>query len=122
MSYLLKLEELAELLLGIWLFTLLDYSWWIFPALILLPDVGMAGYLFNLKTGAWLYNLFHHKAVAITCYLVGIWLAVPVLQLAGIIIFSHAAMDRMFGYGLKYSDSFKHTHLGWLGNTRGTHE
>jgi hypothetical protein len=24
-------------------------------------------------------------------------------------------MDRIFGYGLKYSDSFYHTHLGMIG-------
>lgn len=24
-------------------------------------------------------------------------------------------MDRIFGYGLKYSDDFKHTHLGMIG-------
>ncbi|WP_206365138.1 DUF4260 family protein [Sphingobacterium corticibacterium] len=23
-------------------------------------------------------------------------------------------MDRIFGYGLKYLDDFKHTHLGWI--------
>ena len=27
-------------------------------------------------------------------------------------------MDRMFGYGLKYDDAFKHTHLGWIGGQR----
>jgi hypothetical protein len=24
-------------------------------------------------------------------------------------------MDRMLGYGLKFSDGFQHTHLGWIG-------
>ncbi|TAG51385.1 MAG: DUF4260 family protein, partial [Runella slithyformis] len=32
----------------------------------------------------------------------------------GIILFAHSAMDRIAGYGLKYEDAFKHTHLGWL--------
>jgi len=35
--------------------------------------------------------------------------------LVGIILFSHSAMDRVFGYGLKYPDSFKNTHLGKIG-------
>lgn len=122
MKYLLKLEEFAEVILGIYLFSLLDLSWWIFPALILLPDIGMVGYLFNTKIGAFLYNLFHHKAVAISCYLLGIWLASPLLQLIGIIVFSHAALDRIFDYGLKYADSFKHTHLGWLNKKGEAHE
>jgi hypothetical protein len=27
----------------------------------------------------------------------------------------HVAVDRALGYGLKYPDSFAHTHLGWIG-------
>ena len=38
-----------------------------------------------------------------------------VLLLAAIILFGHASMDRMFGYGLKFGDHFQHTHLGWIG-------
>ena len=39
---------------------------------------------------------------------------IPEFQLPGIILFGHASMDRIFGYGLKFSDNFKHTHLGNL--------
>lgn len=38
------------------------------------------------------------------------------LQLAGIILFAHAAFDRILGYGLKYERGFKFTHLGEIGN------
>ena len=34
------------------------------------------------------------------------------LMLVGIILFGHSCMDRMLGFGLKYPDSFKNTHLG----------
>lgn len=37
----------------------------------------------------------------------------------GIILFGHSNMDRIFGCGLKYADSFRHTHLGMLGSTNG---
>jgi hypothetical protein len=47
-------------------------------------------------------------------YVLGIVLSLPVMQLAGVILFGHSSMDRIFGYGLKYSDSFQHTHLGML--------
>ena len=40
---------------------------------------------------------------------------VVALQVAGIILFTHSNMDRILGYGLKYPDDFKHTHLGWIG-------
>jgi hypothetical protein len=37
------------------------------------------------------------------------------LQLVGLILLGHSSLDRVFGYGLKYADSFRHTHLGWIG-------
>lgn len=115
MKLILKLEEIAQFILSIFLFNQLNYAWWIFPACILLPDLSMIGYLFNSKTGAWLYNFFHHKFLAIVILIVGYWSNIEVLSLAGIILFGHSAMDRIFGYGLKFSDNFKHTHLGWIG-------
>ena len=115
MNNLLKLEELGQFLLSIILFNQLDYAWWIFPACILLPDLSMIGYLANPKTGARLYNFFHHKLVAITILIFGFWLNNSLLSLAGVILFGHSAMDRIFGYGLKFTDNFKNTHLGWIG-------
>ncbi|WP_128543944.1 DUF4260 domain-containing protein [Larkinella soli] len=115
MKTLLKTEEIAQFLVSIVLFSQLPFAWWWFPALILLPDVGMLGYLVNPKVGAYLYNLFHHKGVALLVGSVGLLMNEPVVMLAGVILFGHAAMDRMMGYGLKYTDSFHHTHLGGIG-------
>lgn len=114
MKSILKLEELLEFALGIYLFSTLSYAWWWFLVLILLPDIGMVGYLVNTKTGALTYNVFHHKGLAILILLIGIYFEIEVMQLIGIILFSHAALDRVFGYGLKYADNFKNTHLGHL--------
>lgn len=114
MKFNLRSEECLMFLLSIYLFSLLDFAWWWYPALILLPDIGMVGYFFNPKTGAILYNIFHHKGIALTLYLMGIFLINSWLILAGIILFGHSCMDRMFGFGLKYSDSFKNTHLGTI--------
>ena len=112
----LKIEEFAQFIFGIFLFSQLEFSWWVFPALLLLPDIGMLGYLFNTKVGAVTYNLFHHKAVAILFIIAGMLYFGEICTLIGVILFSHSAMDRIFGYGLKYSDSFKNTHLGSIGN------
>lgn len=101
-------------LLSIFFFNQLDYAWWVFLVWILVPDIGMLGYLISTRIGAWSYNLFHHKGVAILVWVLGITQSSQELQLAGIILFGHASMDRIFGYGLKYSDNFKHTHLGNL--------
>jgi len=114
MKYLLKAEEFALFLACVYLFSQLTFAWWWFPALLLLPDLSMVGYLINPAVGAVTYNLVHHKALGI---LIGIWgLAVgnQYLMLAGIMLVAHSSMDRVAGYGLKYADSFKHTSLGTL--------
>lgn len=111
----LKLEELAQFILGIFLFSKLDYAWWWFPALLLTPDIGMLGYLVNAKIGAFIYNIFHQKGIAIILGIIGFYLGSSLLILIAVILFSHASFDRIFGYGLKYPDSFKNTHLGSIG-------
>lgn len=114
MKTILSLEELAQFLVSIVLFSQLPFAWWWFPALILLPDIGMVGYLLNPRLGAYLYNLFHHKGLALLVGVVGLWLQQPVVMLIGIILFGHSAMDRTMGFGLKYTTNFKQTHLGTL--------
>lgn len=113
-----KLEELAMLILGIYAFSLLSFAWWWFLVLFFLPDLGMIGYAFGNRAGAWVYNLFHHKGVAIVIGLSGVYLANEILVLAGVILFAHAAFDRMLGYGLKYESGFKFTHLGEIGQQK----
>ena len=115
MKTLLKLEELLLFVLGIAVFVQMPFAWWWFLVLILLPDIGMLGYLVNDNFGAIIYNLFHHRGLAILIYLLGQFLEMPILELAGVILFAHIAMDRFFGYGLKYKKGFKYTHLGEIG-------
>jgi len=116
MKNLIKLEEAAMFGFSIVLFNITDFTWWWYPLFILTPDIGMLGYLARTKVGAWTYNLFHHKAVALLVLCLGWYVGNTWLELAGIILFGHSSMDRMFGYGFKYLDSFKHTHLGWIGS------
>ena len=111
----LKLEEFALFVFGIVLFSKTSYAWWVFPALLLAPDIGMLGYFINSKVGALTYNLFHHKGIAVGFLIFGLFFELQWATLIGIILFSHSAFDRMLGYGLKYSDGFKNTHLGHIG-------
>ncbi|MFC5408755.1 DUF4260 domain-containing protein [Larkinella bovis] len=115
MKTLLKLEEIAQFLLALVLFNQLPFAWWWFPALLLVPDVSMLGYLINSKIGAYAYNFFHHKAVAILAGATGFLLGNPVLLLMGVMLFAHSALDRMLGYGLKFTTGFQDTHLGRIG-------
>lgn len=114
MEKLIRLEEAALFGLSIYLFSVTDYAWWYYLALILLPDIGMLGYLVSPKIGAYSYNLFHHRLIAVAVLLSGWVLKIEWVTLTGIILFGHCAMDRMLGYGLKFEDGFHHTHLGWL--------
>lgn len=115
----LKVEEVFMFGLGIYLFSVLPFQWWWFLVLILVPDIGMLGYLSGNKIGAFMYNLFHHKGIAIAIYLLGTYLSAPIIQLIGVILFSHASLDRIMGYGLKYDKGFKYTHLGEIGKANG---
>lgn len=102
-------------LLSILMFGQTSFAWWLFPALLFVPDLSMLGYGINNRIGSLLYNFFHHKGTAIVIYGAGFIAEERYLELAGVILFGHSSMDRIFGYGLKYSDSFKRTHLGRIG-------
>ncbi|HVI48646.1 MAG TPA: DUF4260 domain-containing protein [Chitinophaga sp.] len=116
MKRLLTLEEAGMLLLSIAAFYYqLPYAWWWLPVCILLPDLSMLGYAAGNKAGAYIYNFFHHKGVAVLIWLAGIVLHQNWLLFTGIILFAHSCMDRIFGYGLKYTTAFKDTHLGEIG-------
>ncbi|MGJ5642587.1 DUF4260 domain-containing protein [Formosa sp. S-31] len=115
MKTLLKLEEFGMLLLSVFLFSRLDFAWWWFTVLFLIPDMGFVGYVINNKVGAWCYNVLHHKGIAVMAFIFGEIYNLEWLQLLGLVMFGHAAFDRMLGYGLKYNESFYHTHLGKIG-------
>ncbi|HRH36791.1 MAG TPA: DUF4260 domain-containing protein [Flavobacteriales bacterium] len=130
MKILLRLEELAQFLLCLSVLVLNDVPWWVYPILLLGPDIGMLGYLHSGRVGAITYNLFHHKGIALLL-VVGAALSdistllasrTPMetsVLLIGVILYGHASMDRALGYGLKFGDHFQHTHLGWIGKLKG---
>ncbi|MCB9185037.1 MAG: DUF4260 domain-containing protein [Flavobacteriales bacterium] len=129
MKNLLRLEELAQFLLCLGCMVALKSPWWCYLLLLLGPDVGMLGYLLSPSVGAFSYNLFHHKGLALLITLIGGYLTTMVIigdggwagigfLLGGLILYGHASLDRIFGYGLKFGDSFQHTHLGWIGKGR----
>lgn len=116
MKQLLQTEELFQFLASIvsLYFLPVHLNWWLWIILFLLPDISMLGYLINTRLGAITYNVFHHKGFGLTILAIGFFSGTLWIEVAGIILFGHSAMDRTMGYGLKYPDSFKHTHLGPL--------
>lgn len=116
MKTVLKLEEAAMTAVAIYFLSIysLGLPAWVWVLLFFAPDVSMLGYLVNNKAGAFLYNLFHHKGVALLLVAAGYYFETEVVLATGILLFAHASFDRIWGYGLKYLTGFKHTHLGSL--------
>lgn len=117
MKNLLRLEELLLFGFSLFLFSHLDYGWGWYALLFLAPDLSMLGYLANPRVGAWTYNLVHHKGLAVALYVLGYLLPASGawLMFAGTLLLGHSSLDRVFGYGLKYPDAFRNTHLGVIG-------
>ena len=115
MKNLIRFEEALLLLIPLYMSHDLPMAWWWFLVLFLTPDLGMLGYLASPKVGAWTYNLLHHRGVAVALFFAGLHLHSDWVQLYGLVMLAHASFDRVFGYGLKHTDAFRHTHLGMIG-------
>lgn len=111
----LRLEGLAVFLLALLLYRQQAYSWPLFWSTILLPDIALLAYLINKEAGAIAYNLTHAKILPALLAGAGMVYSMPMLLALSLIWFMHIGVDRLLGYGLKYSRGFKLTHLGVIG-------
>lgn len=91
-------------------------SWWLVAIVLLLPDLSMIGYLGGTRLGALMYNAAHATPAPAALLGVGWWQHQPLLTALALIWLAHIGLDRLMGYGLKYSNDFQHTHLGWIGH------
>ena len=112
---LLRLEGLAVAAATAALYAKTGASWWLFAALWLTPDLSILGYLAGSCWGARCYNAVHTYVVPVALALSALLLNTPALLPFALIWVNHIGMDRLLGYGLKYSDGFGFTHLGLLG-------
>lgn len=111
----LRLEGLAVAAVSAVLYERTDASWWLFAALWLTPDLSMLGYLAGSCKGARTYNAVHTYVLPAVLALSGLLLHADALLPFALIWANHIGVDRLMGYGLKYSDGFGFTHLGRLG-------
>ena len=110
----LRIEGLVLFTATIIVFSAQHQQWWLYPVLLLFPDIFMVGYLANTRVGAFLYNLSHSYFAPALMILLS-WRAESKISMAiGVIWLGHIGWDRLLGYGLKYDSDFKHTHLGDL--------
>jgi uncharacterized protein YjeT (DUF2065 family) len=113
-AVLLRLEGGVLLALSVLLYWLNGESWLLFVSLLLAPDVSALGYLAGPRVGATLYNAFHTYSLSAALAAFGLLGGGSVVVAVALVWFTHIAMDRLLGYGLKHPTGFKVTHLGRL--------
>jgi len=119
MKVTLKLESLGLFLLFTAVyFYLFPGKWGFYLALFFIPDVSFILFVITKKLGAIAYNIFHHQGVMALLLMFGFWLKEDTVIKIALIFLAHSIFDRVAGYGLKYFDSFDHTHLGWVGKSK----
>ncbi|MEZ5888435.1 MAG: DUF4260 domain-containing protein [Paracoccaceae bacterium] len=92
------------------------WPWWLWPVLVLLPDLAIIGYLAGPRLGALFYNGAHLYAGGLILGGAGHAFGLPVtITDLGLIWIAHVGFDRMLGYGLKEASGFHDTHLGRIG-------
>jgi hypothetical protein len=109
---LLRTEGLALFAFASAIYVHLGFSWLLFAALFLAPDLSFLAYLFGPRVGAAAYNLVHSTIAPLTLGGIAIALAAPLAEAIALVALAHIGFDRALGFGLKYSASFKETHLG----------
>jgi uncharacterized protein DUF4260 len=115
---LLRLEGLAIAAITFVLYARMGASWWPFAAFWLVPDLSMLGYLYRPCWGARIYNAAHTYVLPMVLALFALLSRDPTLLPFALIWMNHISIDRMLGYGLKYSNGFGWTHLGRLGREK----
>ncbi len=110
-ALLLRLEGAVLLVAAVLLYREHDASWLLFALLLFAPDLSMLGYLTGPRIGAIAYNIAHTTVLPIGLGVAGILGGSDLAVSLGLVWLAHIGLDRAIGYGLKYPDAFKATHL-----------
>jgi hypothetical protein len=108
---LLRSEALALLAMALVLYDRYGRSWWLFLALLPVPDLGLLGQLFSKPAGAVAYDLTHTYVPPAALGLVGVVTGSGLAVALALVWFAHIGMDRALGLGLLYPDGSGSTHL-----------
>lgn len=79
--------------------------------LALAPDVAFLGYLTGRRAGAAAYNVLHASVGPLVLGMAGVVTDADAAVQLALIWLAHIGIDRLLGYGLKYPDRFRETHL-----------
>ncbi|WP_026569276.1 MULTISPECIES: DUF4260 family protein [Sediminibacillus] len=104
-------EYVIGFIICLFIYIKLDYSILLFFLLLLVPDLTMVGYLFNLRIGSLVYNIGHSLIIPCILLFIAYLGGFSFLLMTAVIWIAHIYLDRSLGFGLKYSKGFKVTHL-----------
>ncbi len=107
----LRVEGIAALLVTIALYAQTGASWWLFLALLFVPDLAFIGIAISREFATLLYNIVHTYTLPLLLGLAAVVLGANDLLPIVLIWGAHISLDRAVGYGLKYSLEPKNTHL-----------
>ena len=119
-TLLLRLEGLVLLCLAVAVYRHQSFGWGLFWSTLLLPDIALLGYLANARAGAIAYNITHSELLPGALALGSLAGGDALLLALSLTWFAHIGIDRLLGYGLKFPEGFKLTHLGVIGQAANT--
>jgi hypothetical protein len=108
---LLRLEGAAALVLALLLYRELAFGWLWFVLLFFLPDLSLLARFAGPRIGAVVYNSVHTYILPAGLWAAGFVWESRVAMAVGLIWAAHIGLDRVFGFGLKYSEGLHRTHL-----------
>jgi hypothetical protein len=108
---LLHLEGLVVLVGALIFYAALNGHWLLFILLFLVPDLSFLAYFAGRKTGSIIYNIVHSCVLPFILFMIGLLYDHALTMQIAVIWFAHIGTDRLVGYGLKYPNDFKTSHL-----------
>jgi hypothetical protein len=110
-AVLLRLEGLVLFAAAIALYVREDFSILLLVVLFLAPDLAFVGLAAGPRVGAISYDTAHTYVGPILLASVSLIAEWTVGVELGLIWLAHIGIDRALGYGLRYPDAFRDTHL-----------
>ena len=107
----LRLEGLIVFAATVALYGQVSGQWVLFLVLFLAPDLAFIGVMLNKELGRHIYNTVHTYSLAIGLAALAYFANWETVLAIALIWTAHIALDRLVGYGLKYSIDGKVTHL-----------
>jgi uncharacterized protein DUF4260 len=108
---LLRIEGLVLFVCAIALYVREDHSILALVLLFLAPDLSFLGLAGGPRVGAVAYDAAHTYVGPILLASVSAIAEWDVGMMLGLIWLAHIGIDRALGYGLRYTDAFRETHL-----------